>query len=87
MTTISASFVISWGAYASEYSRYMKPDTSRQKIFWLSLTGALSSIWVEILGLAAASLAVNDTSGDTAPPRRWHARRHGLVAIWIGPCR
>ncbi len=86
MTTISASFVISWGAYASDYSRYMKPDTSRQKIFWLSLAGvSLSSIWVEILGLAAASLAVNDTSGGIQ-----HLLGGGalgamaLVAIWIG---
>lgn len=86
MTTISASFVISWGAYASDYSRYMKVDTSRQKIFWLSLGGvSLSSIWVEILGLAAASLTVHDTSGGIQ-----HLLGGGalgglaLVAIWIG---
>jgi NCS1 family nucleobase:cation symporter-1 len=86
MTTISASFVISWGAYASDYSRYMKPDTSRQRIFWLSLAGvSLSSIWVEILGLAAASLAVHDTSGGIQ-----HLLGGGvlgglaLVSIWIG---
>jgi len=86
MTTISASFVISWGAYASDYSRYMKPDASRQKIFWLSLAGvSLSSIWIEILGLAAAALAVNATSGGIQ-----HLLGGGvlgglaLVAIWIG---
>lgn len=63
MATIAASFVVSWAAYASDYSRYMKPDTSRQAIFWLTLAGvAISSIWIEILGLAAASLIVNDTS-------------------------
>jgi NCS1 family nucleobase:cation symporter-1 len=86
MTAISASFVISWGAYASDYSRYMKPDTSRSKIFWLSLAGvSLSSIWIEILGLAAASLVVNATSGGIQ-----HLLGGGvlgglaLVAIWIG---
>ena len=86
MTTISASFVISWGAYASDYSRYMKPDASRQKIFWLSLAGvSLSSIWIEILGLAAAALAINATSGGIQ-----HLLGGGvlgglaLVAIWIG---
>jgi NCS1 family nucleobase:cation symporter-1 len=86
MTTISASFVISWGAYASDYSRYMKHDASRQKIFWLSLAGvSLSSIWIEILGLAAASLVVNATSGGIQ-----HLLGGGvlgglaLIAIWIG---
>src|SRR5664279_2593143 len=56
MTTIAASFVVSWAAYASDYSRYMKPDTSRMRVFWLTLAGvSLSSIWIEILGLAAAT--------------------------------
>lgn len=86
MTTIAASFVVSWGAYASDYSRYMKPNTSRQAIFWLTLAGvSLSSVWIEILGLAAASLAVHDTSGGLQ-----HLLGGGilgglaLVAIWIG---
>lgn len=86
MTTIAASFVVSWGAYASDYSRYMKPTTSRQAIFWLTLAGvSLSSMWIEFLGLAAASLAVNDTAGGLQ-----HLLGGGLlgglalVAIWIG---
>ena len=63
MTTISASFVIPWSAYASDYSRYMKPDTSRVSVFWLTLAGvSLSSIWIELLGLAAAAIIVSDTS-------------------------
>ena len=86
MTTISASFVISWGAYASDYSRYMRQDTSPPKIFWLTLAGvSISSIWIEILGLAAASLVVQSTSGGIQ-----HLLGGGLlggaamVAIWIG---
>jgi len=86
MTTIAASFVVSWGAYASEYSRYMKPDTSRSAIFWLTLAGTvLSSAWVETLGLAASSKASDATSGGIQ-----HLLGGGLlgglalVAIWIG---
>jgi NCS1 family nucleobase:cation symporter-1 len=64
MTTISASFVIPWTAYASDYSRYLKPDTSRAKVFWLTLAGvSVSSIWIEILGLAASAVIVEGTSG------------------------
>jgi len=86
MTTIAASFVVSWGAYASEYSRYMKPETSRSAIFWLTLAGTvLSSAWVETLGLAASSKASDATSGGIQ-----HLLGGGLlgglalVAIWIG---
>ena len=41
----------------------MKPDTSRVKIFWLTLAGvSISSIWIELLGLAAAAIIVDSTS-------------------------
>ena len=86
MTTIAASFVVSWAAYASEYSRYMKPDTSRAAIFSLTLAGTvLSSVWIELLGLAAAAAATNDTAGGIQ-----HLLGGGwlgvlaLIAIWIG---
>jgi NCS1 family nucleobase:cation symporter-1 len=63
MTTISASFVIPWSAYASDYSRYMKPDTPRRSVFWLTFAGvSISCIWIELLGLAAATVIVNETS-------------------------
>lgn len=86
MTTLAASFVISWGAYASDYSRYMKPDASRLGIFALSLLGvSLSSIWIEILGVAAASAVATSTAGGLQ-----HLMGGGalgalaLIAIWIG---
>ena len=86
MATIAASFVVSWGAYASEYSRYMKPDTSRPAIFGLTLAGtALSSIWIEILGLAAAAVATNGTaSGIRTLLGGGVLGGLGLIAIWIG---
>ena len=88
MVTIAASFVIAWAAYASEYSRYMKPGTSRSGIYWMTLAGnTLASVWLEILGLAAASffLSGHETSGGIQ-----HLLGGGvlgglaLVAIWIG---
>ena len=52
---ISASFVLAWGLYASDYSRYLPVDTSRSKIFWYTVAGlTLSAGWIEILGLAVA---------------------------------
>jgi nucleobase:cation symporter-1, NCS1 family len=86
MATIAASFVVSWGAYASEYSRYMKPDTSRPAIFGLTLAGTvLSSVWIEILGLAAAAVATNGTAaGIRSLLGGGILGGLGLVAIWIG---
>jgi NCS1 family nucleobase:cation symporter-1 len=86
MATIAASFVVSWGAYASEYSRYMKPDTSRPAIFGLTLAGTvLSSVWIEILGLAAAAAATNGTAaGIRSLLGGGILGGLGLVAIWIG---
>jgi NCS1 family nucleobase:cation symporter-1 len=67
MVTLSISFVITWAPYASDYTRYMKPRTSRTAIFWATLGGlTISSVWIEFLGLVAAGVAgvaTNQTSG------------------------
>jgi nucleobase:cation symporter-1, NCS1 family len=63
MVTISVSEGISWATYASDYSRYMKPSSSKAGIFWLTLAGLSASyIWVETIGLAGASVLGNQTA-------------------------
>jgi nucleobase:cation symporter-1, NCS1 family len=63
MVTISLSEGLSWASYASDYSRYMKPDTSKAGIFWLTLAGLTASyVWVETIGLAGASVLGNQTA-------------------------
>ncbi len=63
MVTIAVSEGISWATYASDYSRYMKPDTSPKAIFWLTLAGLTASyVWVETIGLAGASVLGNQTA-------------------------
>jgi nucleobase:cation symporter-1, NCS1 family len=63
MVTISLSEGISWASYASDYSRYMKPSTSKAGIFWLTLAGLTASyVWVEGIGLAGASVLGNHTA-------------------------
>jgi len=63
MVTISLSAGISWATYASDYSRYMKPDSSKAAIFWLTLAGLTASyVWVETIGLAGASVLGNQTA-------------------------
>jgi NCS1 family nucleobase:cation symporter-1 len=86
LATIAASFVVSWAAYASDYTRYMAPNTSRRSIFFLTLSGVtVSSVWIEVLGVAVAAVAVNSTAAglrDVVGGGALGALT--LVAVWIG---
>ena len=63
MMTIAVSQGISWATYASDYSRYLRPTSSRAAIFWLTLGGLTASyVWVETIGLARASVLGNQTA-------------------------
>jgi NCS1 family nucleobase:cation symporter-1 len=63
MVTIAVSQGISWATYASDYSRYLRPTSSRAAIFWLTLSGLTASyVWMGTIGVAAASLLGNQTA-------------------------
>jgi nucleobase:cation symporter-1, NCS1 family len=63
MVTIALSEGISWASYASDYSRYIKPTSSKPAIFWLTLIGLTASyLWVEGIGLAGASVLNTQTA-------------------------
>jgi NCS1 family nucleobase:cation symporter-1 len=52
---ISASFVLAWGLYASDYSRYLPVDAPRSTVFWYTVAGlTLAAGWIETLGLLVA---------------------------------
>ena len=64
-SSITASFVLAWALYASDYTRYLPVDTSRSKVFWWTLLGlTLSAGWIELLGLLVADQA-KGTAVDT----------------------
>jgi NCS1 family nucleobase:cation symporter-1 len=57
-SAISASFVLAWALYASDYTRYLPTTTSRSKVFWYTMLGlSLSAGWIELLGLLVADQA------------------------------
>jgi NCS1 family nucleobase:cation symporter-1 len=57
MTTIVASFVLAWAVYASDYSRYLPPETPPRQMFVATVAGlTLSAGWLEILGLSVAGI-------------------------------
>jgi nucleobase:cation symporter-1, NCS1 family len=63
MVAISISQGISWASYASDYSRYMKPATSKAAVFAYTMAGlTVSYVWVEGIGLAGASVLRDHTA-------------------------
>jgi NCS1 family nucleobase:cation symporter-1 len=61
--TIALSLAISWASYASDYSRYLPPATSRPKVFWYSFGGiVLSYVAIQAIGIAAAGVLTDQTA-------------------------
>ena len=69
LLTLGAAFgyAVGWNPYASDYTRYFKPDTSRTAIAWWSGTGLfLSCALLEIVG-AAVGTSVGATDALAGP--------------------
>jgi nucleobase:cation symporter-1, NCS1 family len=65
LLTFGASFgyAVGWNPYASDYTRYFKPDTSKAAIAWWSGTGLFVSCAVlEIVGAAVATSVSADNA-------------------------
>src|SRR6266566_401093 len=68
LLTFGASFgyAVGWNPYASDYTRYFKPDTNRRAIAWWSGTGLfLSCAVLEIVGAAVGDKALAGPGGMT----------------------
>ncbi|MHA4854244.1 purine-cytosine permease family protein [Rhodococcus sp. MSC1_016] len=64
MTTIVASFALSWCVFGSDYTRYLPRETSERRVFALASGGLLvACAWLEILGLAVAGLVSGSAVG------------------------
>jgi NCS1 family nucleobase:cation symporter-1 len=60
MVAASFSYIGSWGPYASDYSRYLRPSTSKAKVFGFAFLGSfIASVWLELVGAAVAVLAAS----------------------------
>ncbi len=86
MVTVALSQGISWATYASDYTRYLRPASSRAAIFWLTLAGLTASyVWMGTIGLAAASVLGDQTAaGVRALMGGGFAGVLALVAIVFG---
>jgi len=82
-------YAVGWNPYASDYTRYLKPDSSKRAIaLWSGLGLLLSCVLLETVGAAAGTLAsvasaANPTDGWTSLFPTW-LRDLTLLAIVIG---
>src|SRR5215471_4239738 len=75
LITLGAAFgyAAGWNPYASDYTRYLPPDTNRRATgLWAGFGVFISCVWLEIIGAAAATVtnvdkyAANPTAGFTS---------------------
>lgn len=83
----SFSYIMAWGPYASDYSRFVneKHGVSRSFIFTL-IGGVVSTFWVEVLGMMVA-LASKNPSGNAVSELSSVLgvfRVVGIVALFLG---
>ena len=72
-------YAVGWNPYASDYTRYFKPDTSKRAIaFWSGLGLLLSCVLLETVGAAAGTLSSVASSGN--PTAGWT----GIFPTWLG---
>ena len=82
-------YAVGWNPYASDYTRYFKPDSSKKAIAFSAALGLLlSCVLLETVGAAAGTIAgvasnANPTAGWTGIFPTW-LRDLTLIAIVIG---
>lgn len=84
-------YAVGWNPYASDYTRYFKPDVSKRAVaFWAALGLFLSCVLLETVGAASGTIAsvasgagANPTAAFTSALPTWLADLT-LVGITIG---
>jgi NCS1 nucleoside transporter family len=57
MTAIGIGWGIGWFAWASDYTRFVKPNVSTSKVFWSTSLGIfIPTVWLGALGASIASI-------------------------------
>jgi NCS1 family nucleobase:cation symporter-1 len=61
--SIVISYTFTWAPYSSDYTRYLDKNTSSSGIVWrMTLGNGISSVWLETIGLIAASSLTDQSS-------------------------
>jgi len=72
-------YAVGWNPYASDYTRYFKPDASKRAIaFWAGLGLLLSCVLLETVGAAAGT--IEKVAANANPTAGWT----GIFPTWLG---
>jgi NCS1 family nucleobase:cation symporter-1 len=72
-------YAVGWNPYASDYTRYFKPDADKKAIAWWSGLGLLlSCVLLETVGAAAGTLS--SVASNPNPTAGWT----GIFPTWLG---
>jgi purine-cytosine permease-like protein len=76
MTAVAIGLGFGWAPWASDYSRFTRPDVTEKRLYWASALGTFIALnWLGVLGAAMAS---SSTNGD---PAELVASLFGLMTI------
>ncbi len=85
---LTFSYIMSWGPYASDYSRYVESKTSSRSIFLYTLAGgAIASSFVEVIGYL---VAMNTSQAPEISTQAFHLLsplslgEFGMVTLFLG---
>lgn len=87
--TLAASFsyIMAWGPYASDYSRFVGGRKEKSRSFvYAFIGGAVASLWIEILGMAVA-ISTGNVNGNPASALASYMGRYfifGMIALFLG---
>jgi purine-cytosine permease-like protein len=60
MTAVGIGWGLAWAPWASDYSRFTRPDVPEKRLYWASAIGAfIPAFWLGCLGAAMASGSTN----------------------------
>ncbi len=87
--TLAASFsyIMAWGPYASDYSRFVGGKKEGSRAFsYTFLGGAIASFWIELLGMAVA-IATGNLYENPASALAHYMGQYfiaGMIALFLG---
>lgn len=87
--TLAASFsyIMAWGPYASDYSRFVGSSRAKPASFLYSfIGGAVASFWIELLGMAVSILTGNADANPASALADYMGRYFiaGMIALFLG---
>ncbi|MDA8142895.1 MAG: cytosine permease [Thermoplasmatales archaeon] len=83
----SFSYLMAWGPYAADYSRFVKDRREKSRSFYFTfLGGVIASFWIELLGMGVAIATSDSISNPATALARFMGGYFavGMIALFLG---